>query len=113
MAARPAPDAVHALLATTTSRPAALAALEDHPAPLDRALAVAAAPALVELLTVSADDVDAVTFQRVGLLLARLLAEAPDDPSIIFGAAFGEGRLAALVAVGERDQAPPTLRYIW
>ena len=24
-----------------------------------------------------------------------------------------ERRLAALVAVGERDQAPPTLRYIW
>jgi hypothetical protein len=96
MAARPAPDAVHALLATAASRPATLAALEDHPAPLDRALAVAAAPALVELLTVSADDVDAATFQRAGLLLARLLAEAPDDPSIIYGAAFGEGRLAAL-----------------
>ena len=96
MAARPAPDAVHALLATAASRPATLAALEDHPAPLDRALAVAAAPALVELLTVSADDVDAATFQRAGLLLARLLAEAPDDPSIIFGAAFGEDRLAAL-----------------
>ena len=34
-------------------------------------------------------------FDRIGLLLARLAAEASDDPSAVFGAALGEGRLAA------------------
>ena len=34
-------------------------------------------------------------FDRIGLLLARLAAEASDDPSAVYGAALGEGRLAA------------------
>ena len=94
--APPNPATVYDLLAASASRPTTLSTLEAHPPPLERALALAAAPALAELLTVSADDVDAATYQRAGLLLARLHAEMPDDPSIIFGAAYGGGRRALL-----------------
>ena len=34
-------------------------------------------------------------FDRAGLVLARLVAEASDDPSAVYGAACGEGRCAA------------------
>ena len=49
---------------------------------------------LFELLAVDAAEVDRDTFDRIGLLLARLCAEA-DDPTQMYGAANAEGRLAA------------------
>lgn len=96
MATLPAPAAVHALLVAPDTRAATLAALESHPDSHAPALAIAVAPALTHLMTVSADDVDAATYQRVGALLARLYAEASDDMPAVHAAALGDGRWVAL-----------------
>ena len=78
------------------TRSATLDALECHQGPHEHSLAIAAAAALSELMAADAKEVAAATFQRAGLLRARLLAdEAPDDLASLYGAAFGEGRLAA------------------
>jgi hypothetical protein len=37
-------------------------------------------------------------FDRIGLLLARLIVEASDGPASTFGAAFGDGQWAKLLA---------------
>ena len=55
----------------------------------------APAPALYEALAMDASEVGRDDFDRIGLLLARLAAEASDDPSAVCGAALGGGRLAA------------------
>ena len=86
-----APAAVHALLLKPESRAATLDAIEAQHT-IEPALALAAAPALTELLTAGADDVDHAAFCRVGLLLGRLHAEAGDDAARIatmWAAAFG------------------------
>ena len=49
----------------------------------------------------------------MALLLPRLLAEAADDTSAIFGAAFGEGRYAAMLrskgsVLAQALQKPPS-----
>jgi hypothetical protein len=84
------------LLRDCDTRPAALDALEGHSVPIDPAVALAAAPVLAELLAKDAADVPREQFDRTGLLLARLLTEASDEPSHMFAAAFGCGRLEAL-----------------
>ena len=91
-----AADTVASLLRDGATRTATLEALEQHEGtPIGRAVALAAAPALFEALALEATEVGRDTFDRVGLLLARLVAEASDDPSAVHGAALGEGRCAA------------------
>ena len=91
-----APDTVASLLRDADTRTATLEALEQQEQPpIDRALALAAAPALYEALAMDAAEVGRDDFDRIGLLLARLAAEASDDPSAVYGAALGGGRLAA------------------
>ena len=89
-------DTVASLLRDGATRTATLAALEQHEGtPIGRAVALAAAPALFEALALDATEVSRDTFDRIGLLLARLAAEASDDPSAVYGGALGEGRFAA------------------
>ena len=89
-------DTVASLLRDGATRTATLEALEQQEgAPIDRALALAAAPALYEALAMDATEVGRDDFDRIGLLLARLAAEASDDPSAVCGGALGEGRFAA------------------
>ena len=91
-----AADTVASLLRDTATRTATLEALEQHEGtPIGRAVALAAAPALFEALALDATEVGRDDFDRIGLLLARLAAEASDDPSAVYGSALGEGRLAA------------------
>ena len=91
-----AADTVASLLRDGATRTATLDALERHEgAPIDRAVVLAAAPALLEALALDATEVGRDAFDRIGLLLARLAAEASDDPSAVHGAALGEGRFAA------------------
>ena len=73
------------------TRSATLAALESHAAPIPTAVSLAAAPALVELMAMDAAEVERDAFDRAGLLLGRLHAEALPDPSAVYGAALGEG----------------------
>ena len=97
MAAPVAAGAVAHLLRDRATRAATLDALERHEfGAIDRAVSLAAAPALVELLAADAAEVDRETFDRAGLLVGRLFAEAaPEDLAAVYGAAFGEGRYAA------------------
>lgn len=86
-------DTVGPLLRDRETRAAALDALEAHAVPIERSVSLGAAPALGELLALDVAEVSPAEFDRIGLLLARLGAEAPDDPASLYGAAFGEGRL--------------------
>ena len=74
---------------------AALEALEDHAAPIPTATALAAAPALVDVVSAATEH---ATFDRAALLLVRLLVEAAPEPAPIYGAACQGERLAALWA---------------
>ena len=90
------PSTVASLLEDSRSRIATLTALETHRGPHPTGLAIAAAPALTELMCRDAEEVGQALFQRVGLLRARLLVDAvPDDVPAIYGAIIGGGRLAA------------------
>ena len=114
-----AADTVASLLRDGATRTATLEAFEQHEgAPIDRAVALAAAPALGDVLAMDATEVGHEDFDRAGLVLARLAAEASDDPSAVYGAAFGEGRYAAHLrskgsvlaqAVGKRAASELTL----
>ena len=98
MAAPVAAGAVARLLRDRATRAATLDALEGHEgAAIDRAVSLAAAPALVELLAADVAEVNREAFDRAGLLVGRLFADAPDDVPAMFGAAYGEGRYAALL----------------
>lgn len=89
-------DTVASLLRDGATRTATLEELEQQErAPIDRAVALAAAPVLFEALALDATEVGRDDFDRIGLLLARLAAEASDDPSAVYGGALGEGRYAA------------------
>eukprot|EP01047_Picozoa_sp_COSAG01_P090109 COSAG01_NODE_22032_length_875_cov_0.612113_1_plen_175_part_10 len=88
-------DTVATLLRDAGTRSDTLDTLEVHGTLIERALSLAVAPTLVDLLTANACEVDQEQFDRIGLLLERLLAEAQDDPAV-YGAAFGGGRTAAL-----------------
>ena len=59
-----------------STRLATLGALEAHAVPIPADAALAAAPALCELLALDADEVPRDLFDRAGLLLGRLGAEA-------------------------------------
>jgi hypothetical protein len=74
---------------------AALEALEDHAAPIPTAVAIAAAPALVDVVSGATEH---AALDRSALLLARLLVEAAPEPAPTFGAACQGERLAALYA---------------
>eukprot|EP01052_Picozoa_sp_SAG31_P024095 SAG31_NODE_2026_length_6641_cov_3.312290_6_plen_317_part_00 len=90
-------DTVGRLLRDSATRTATLDALEVDHLMMAAPLALAAAPALAELLSLDAEEVERATFDRVGLLLARLMAEAADDPAARWGAAWGGGRFAAMI----------------
>ena len=89
------PDTLAERLRAEDTRAAALQALDKLPTPCPPELALAAAPALVD---VAAATEDREVLDRCGLLLARLLAEAAPDPSAVYGAALGGERLAACFA---------------
>jgi hypothetical protein len=86
------PDTVAERLRAQDTRAPTLQALDALPPPCPPELALAAAPALVD---VAAATEDREVLDRCGLLLARLLAEAAPDPSAAYGAALGGERLAA------------------
>jgi hypothetical protein len=90
-----AADTVGPLLRDRETRAAALDALDAHAVPIERSVSLGAAPALGELLALDAAEVGPAEFDRIGLLLARLVAEASDDPASVYGAAWGEGRWVA------------------
>jgi hypothetical protein len=87
---------VGSLLRDRETRAAALDALEAHAVPIERSVSLGAAPVLGELLTLDVAEVGPADFDRIGLLLGRLVAEASDDPASVYGAAWGEGRMLAL-----------------
>jgi hypothetical protein len=95
MAAALSADTVGTLLRDRETRAAALDALDAHAVPIERSVSLGAAPALGELLALDAAEVGPAEFGRIGLLLARLAAEASDDPASVCGAAWGEGRWVA------------------
>jgi hypothetical protein len=86
-----AEETVAERLRDPTTRPAALTALESHPVPILTAVSLAAAPALVGLMSMDATEVERDAYDRAGLLLARLHAEALPDNVAVNGAAFGGG----------------------
>eukprot|EP01043_Picozoa_sp_COSAG02_P032126 COSAG02_NODE_2132_length_9721_cov_44.831324_3_plen_213_part_00 len=89
------PDTLAERLRAEDTRAAALQALDELPPPCPPELALAAAPALVD---VAAATENREVLDRCGLLLARLLAEALPDPSAVYGAALGGERLAVCFA---------------
>ena len=105
MAAPVAAGAVAHLLRDRATRAATLDALEGHEfGAIDRAVSLAAAPALVELLAADVAEVNREAFDRAGLLVGRLFAEeAPEDLPAMYG-----GRTA-------RDGTPRTFarRAAW
>jgi hypothetical protein len=73
------------------TRSAMLAALEGHATPIPTAVSLAAAPALLGLMTMDAAEVERDAYDRAGLLLGRLHAEALPDVAAVHGTAFGDG----------------------
>eukprot|EP01046_Picozoa_sp_COSAG06_P080573 COSAG06_NODE_27840_length_585_cov_1.156379_1_plen_124_part_10 len=90
-----AADTVGPLLRDRETRAATLDALDAHAVPIERSVSLGAAPALGELLALDVAEVGPAEFDRIGLLLGRLMAEASDDPASVIGAAWGEGRFLA------------------
>lgn len=88
---------VASLLRDGATRAALLEAFEQHEAAIDRAVSLAATPALYELLAADATEVGRDDFDRIALLLVRLFAEAIDDASELCGVALGDGRYAAVL----------------
>eukprot|EP01046_Picozoa_sp_COSAG06_P050418 COSAG06_NODE_7981_length_2312_cov_5.610120_2_plen_413_part_00 len=86
-----AAETVAERLRDRAARSETLAALESHAAPIPTAVSLAAAPALLGLMAMDAVEVERDTYDRAGLLLARLEAEALPDVVAVHGAAFGEG----------------------
>jgi hypothetical protein len=93
-----AADTVADALGSDATRTATLDALEAHRAPIPSAVAFAAAPALVDIMTSTEREEQRPIFDRSGLLLGRLVDEAAPEPAPLFGAACGGSRLAALYA---------------
>ena len=89
-----APDTVARLVLDPATREATLCALEENQGTHSLPLALAVAPALVDLqceATASEEELHTM-FRRTGLLLARLAIEAA-DPAAMYGAAFGGQRI--------------------
>ena len=85
-------DTVAERLRADGTRAATLQALVATPPPVPRELALAAAPALADVV---AGTEDREVFDRCCLLVARLLAEASPDSSALYGATLGGERFAA------------------
>jgi hypothetical protein len=81
-------------LRSEATRIATLDALEALEAPIPSAVALAAAPALVDAI---ATGKERASFDRCGLLLGRLVAEAAPDSAPVFGAALAGERLVMSV----------------
>ena len=90
-------DTVAGGLRSEATRTATLDALEALAEPIPSAVALAAAPALVDAMIM---ETERASFDRSGLLLARLCAEAaPESATAVYGAALGGGeRFAASFA---------------
>ncbi len=82
-------------LRAEATRMQTLDALEAHPPPVPRDVALAAAPALVDVVARSTAEKERAAFDRSALLLGRLMEEALPDSSAVYGAAFVGDRLAA------------------
>lgn len=80
----------HRLLDDAT-RATTLESLEAHPTALPRDVALAAAPGVVDIVSSTAER---SIFDRSGLILGRLIAEAMPDVAAVWGCAFGGKRLA-------------------
>ena len=87
MATVPSAASVAESLRSQATRIATLDALDALDAPIPSDLALLAAPALVDAM---ATEKDKEPFDRCGLLLARLIAEALPDTTIHAAAIFGE-----------------------
>ena len=94
------------LLRNPDTRNAALSALEAHTTPIDLAVSLAAGPVLNEIRTLETSREE---WDRVCLLLARLVAEAGDEAPTVYGTAFAGGRSAAVLR-SERTPAARVLR---
>ncbi len=81
-------DVVAARLRDAATRRETLDALDTHAPPVPTALAFAAAPALLELQTLDAAELERSEFDQATLLLARLHVEALPDPLPIHRAAW-------------------------
>ena len=94
MADTVAASAVAERLRDGSTRLATLSALEGHGVPIQSDAALAAAPALYELLALDAAEVPRELFDRAGLLLAWLATEAVprSAEAAVVGAAWGGGR---------------------
>ena len=79
-------------------------AMELLAPPIPRAVALAAAPALVDVMATVA-QAERKSFDRSGLLLARLLDEAAPEPAGLYGAAFEGERFASFYATGMLAEA--------
>jgi hypothetical protein len=99
MAAALDPGAVAQLLAEPATRRATLEELQACAQPIPSATALASAAALYALLARDTAEVPRDVCDRVGLLVARLVAEAPPGPErdAVYGAAWGDGRFAAFL----------------
>ena len=82
-------------LRSGVTRAAALDALEALAPPIPAAVALAAAPALVDVI---ATETERAAYYRCALLLGRLLDEVAPEPAAVYGAAFADERLAAIIA---------------
>lgn len=82
-------------LRSEATRIATLDALEALADPIPNAVALAAAPALVDAM---ATEKERGLFDRCGLLLGRLVAEALPDTTVHAAAVFGGERFAAVLA---------------
>eukprot|EP01043_Picozoa_sp_COSAG02_P003994 COSAG02_NODE_101_length_36804_cov_125.342951_7_plen_185_part_00 len=90
-----AADTVADSLHSKETRAPVLDALEATPVPIPHEVALAVAPALVD---VAGDTQNRQTFDRCTLLVGRLMAEAAPDPSRVYAAACGGERMVSYMA---------------
>jgi hypothetical protein len=82
-----AADTVAERLRDRDTRSATLAALESNAAPIPTAVSLAAAPALLGLMTMDAAEVERDAYDRAGRLRGRLHAAALPAGAAVAGAA--------------------------
>ncbi len=93
-------ETVAELLRNHDTRDATLSAMEGHTMPFGLSVSLAAAPVLNEIKASDTSEVAKEEWDRVCLLLARLIADAGDDAGTVWGAANSEGRWARLGSEG-------------
>ena len=90
-------DTISCRLRDPGTRSAAIESLASTDGPIDRAVVLAAAPALAEILALdAASQIERETCDCAGWLLGRAFADAPDAIAPVFAAAFGDGRWAKI-----------------